>query len=59
MSKTRRIKKLRKVRNPRKLKKTRRGGGSSCYKTDKDGRIEKTWSCSVECGENGACGTYD
>lgn len=59
MSKTRRIKKLRKVSNPRKLKKTRRGGGSSCYKTDTNGNIERTWSCSAECGENGACRPYD
>ena len=55
MIKTRRIRKIHKVR---KLKKTRRGGGSSCYKTDKNGNIIRTWSCSAECGENGACGPY-
>jgi hypothetical protein len=59
MTKTRRIRKIRKVRRTSKLKKTRRGGGSSCYKTNKNGNIIRTWSCSAKCEENGACGPYD
>jgi len=52
MAKTRRISKTKRAKKSRK---TRRGGGPSCYKTDKNGTIIRTWSCTTECGENGEC----
>jgi hypothetical protein len=45
--------KVYKPRNTRKRNTRKRGGGVNCY-GDK-----KTWSCSAQCGENGACATYD
>jgi len=48
--KTRRIKKGSK--KTRRLRK-QRGSGQNCYGSG------KTWSCSAECGENGACKAYD
>jgi hypothetical protein len=52
MAKTRRISKSKRAKKSRKV---RRGGGPSCYKTDKNGTIIRTWSCTTECGENGGC----
>ena len=57
MAKTRRVSKSR-VKRVKKAK-TRRGGGPSCYKTDKHGTINKTWSCTTQCGENGECEPID
>jgi len=54
MAKTRKIRKLLR----RKKRTVKRGGGVNCFKTDKTGKIIKTWSCSAECGEDGACGPY-
>jgi hypothetical protein len=50
-----------KVYKPRKTRKRRnkkpsrkmRGGGVNCYGNN------KTWSCSAQCGESGACEPYD
>jgi hypothetical protein len=51
--------KTRKIRLLKRKKRTiKRGGGINCFKTNKTGKIIKTWSCSAECGEDGACGPY-
>jgi hypothetical protein len=69
MSKTRRtrqtrVKNAKRVARVKKLTRVRRftrvkGGGPSCYKADKDGKIVRTWSCTTECGENGECLPFD
>ena len=56
MAKTRRNTKTKRAK---KFRKTRRGGGPSCYKTDTNGTIKRTWSCTTECGENGDCQPLD
>jgi hypothetical protein len=61
MAKTRRAR-VRKTRRAKaKARKTRakRGGGPSCYKTDKHGTINRTWSCTTQCGKDGECEEYD
>jgi len=66
MSKTRRtqqtrVKKSKRVTRLKRVKRFTRvkGGGPSCYKTDKNGKIIRTWSCTTECGENGECLPFD
>lgn len=55
MAKTRRAR----ARRAKRTRAKTRGGGPSCYKTDKHGTIKKTWSCTTECGEDGACEPID
>ena len=52
MAKTRKLRKLLR----RKKRTMKRGGGVNCFETK--GNIRRTWSCSAECGEDGACGPY-
>jgi hypothetical protein len=59
MAKTRRANKTKRAKRSARLRKTRRGGGPSCYKTDKNGTIIRTWSCTTACGENGDCEPLD
>lgn len=42
----------RKVNRKRKTRK-QRGAGVNCYNK------KKTWSCSTQCGSDGACEAYD
>jgi hypothetical protein len=55
VKKSKRVTRLKRVKRVTRVK----GGGPSCYKADKDGKIIRTWSCTTECGENGECLPFD
>ena len=57
MAKTRRARA--RARRAKARTRAKRGGGPSCYKTDKHGTIKRTWSCTTQCGKDGECEEYD
>jgi len=60
MAKTRKANKTKRAKRSARQRKTRRGGGPSCYKTDKkNDKIIRTWSCTTECGKDGDCVPFD